>query len=288
LTDPAEADAIDSALAARLAGTRVLLCYGLFGDLLAGLRPVGVDYMAGQLEWLCRIGVAAAPVPLPSAAPVAENAAQIAAAILAEPSPVVLVAHSKGGLEALAALLMPDIAARCRGFLALQSPFHGSPVADAALGFEAFTEVAHHALRATGLGNRQGLADLTCAVREAWMAAHAPEIEALAARLPIASLATAVQTEVGWRDRAYVPLARWMERQGAGPNDGLVPVGSTRLPGARHAVLPGGHRALIAAAPGRDPIGLLRTELARLLDDGKARAIPSPLPPSPAPHPPTP
>ena len=84
--------------------------------------------------------------------------------------------------------------------------------------------------------------------------------------LPVTSLATMLPEVCGWRERVYLPLARWMERQGAGPNDGLVPVASTILPGARHAVLPGGYRALVAAGPGRDPIGLLRVELGRLLD----------------------
>jgi PAS domain S-box-containing protein len=46
----------------------------------------------------------------------------------------VLVAHSKGGLEALAALLDPEAAARCAAFVAFQSPFFGSPVADAVAG----------------------------------------------------------------------------------------------------------------------------------------------------------
>jgi hypothetical protein len=286
LTEPAAAD---GALAARLAGHRVLLCYGLFGEVLAGLRPIGMDYMAGQLAWLRRIGIAAAPVALPTAAPVAENAVRLAGAILAEPSPVVLVAHSKGGLEALSALLLPGVAPRCRGLLALQSPFHGSPVADAALGFGPLKELAHHALRAARLGDGQGLADLTCAVREPWMVAHEAEIEALAALVPIASLATALGEAPDWRERAYLPLVRWMEVRGAGPNDGLVPAASTQLPGARHAVFPGGHRALIAAAPGRDPVGLLRAELARLLKvQPGAQATPSPPPPARVPHPPSP
>jgi hypothetical protein len=279
-------DAGDSALAARLAGHRVLLCYGLFGDLMAALRPIGLDYMAGQLLWLRRIGVEAAPVPLPSAAPVARNAARIAEAVLAKPSPVLLLAHSKGGIEALSALLVaPEVAARCRGFLALQSPFRGSPLADAALGLAPLRLAADRVLRLVRLGEGQGLLDLTCAIRTPWMDAHAAAIEALAARLPMASLATVVGEGGSWRDRPYLPLARWMERIGAGPNDGLVPVASTRLPGARHAVVPGGHRALVAAGPGRDPVGLLRRELPLLLD---GEAIPSPPPPAPAPHPPSP
>jgi hypothetical protein len=263
----------DAALAARLAGHRVLLCYGLFGDLMAALRPIGLDYMAGQLGWLKRIGVDAAPIPLPSAAPVIRNAARIAEVVLSRPSPVLLVAHSKGGIEALCALLgSPEVTSRCRGFLALQSPFRGSPLADAALGLAPLRLAADRVLRLVRLGEGQGLLDLTCALRGPWMDAQVLAIEALATRVPMASLATVVGGGGSWRDRPYLPLTRWMERTGAGPNDGLVPVASTRLPGARHAVLPGGHRALVAAGPGRDPVGLLRVELAALLDQSSIRA----------------
>jgi hypothetical protein len=128
MTPPGEAE--DSALAGLLAGHRVLFCYGLFGEVIAGLRPIGIDYMGSQADWLRRIGVAVEVVALPTAAPIGINAGRIAAVITADPRPVVIVAHSKGGLEALAALLQPGIAARCRGFIALQSPFRGSPVAD--------------------------------------------------------------------------------------------------------------------------------------------------------------
>jgi len=242
----------DAALAASLAGTRVLLCYGLLGEVMAGLRPIGIDYMARQRAWLQGLGVEAAPVALPTAAPVADNAARLAARILAAPSPVVLVAHSKGGLEALAALLRPGVAARCRGFLALQSPFHGSPVADAALGFGPLRDLAHHALRLARLGEGRGLQDLTCASRGAWMAEHAAAVRALTAALPVASLATAIGPDPGWRDRVYLPLARWMERQGAGPGDGAgrLPPAARRAPrgAGRRAPRPGRRRA--GARPG--------------------------------------
>jgi hypothetical protein len=258
----ASTDADDAALAARLVGHRLLLCNGLLGEVIAGLH---MDYMSTQLGWLRGIGLTVARAPLPTAAPIAENAARIATIIEGDDAPVILIGHSKGGLEALSALLTPGIAARCRGFLALQSPFHGSPVADAALGYGPLRDLAHHALRLARLGDGQGLADLTCAVREPWMAAHEAAIAALTAALPVASLATALSDPCPWRDRAYLPLARWMEEKGAGPNDGLVPVASTRLPGARHGVFPGGHRALVAAAPGRDPIAFLRAQLGALL-----------------------
>lgn len=267
MTDAAAA--ADAALARRLRGHRVLLCYGLFGELMAPLRPIGIDYMAGQLAWLRGIGADAAPVPLPTAAPVARNAARLAETIAATAGPVVLVAHSKGGLDALSALLLPGIAERCRGFLALQSPFRGSPVADAALGIAPLRDFADSTLRLAKLGDGEGLRDLTRAVREPWMEAHEAAIAELARQVPITSLATSLEGEASLREHAYIPLARWMRGLGAGPNDGLVPVASTVLPGARHAVLPGGHRALVAGGAGRDPIGMLRTELGLLLDQSR-------------------
>lgn len=258
----------DSDLARRLAGTRVLLCYGLLGEVMAGLRPVGIDYMAGQLAWLHGIGVAATVVRLPTVAPVGVNAGRIVAAILAEASPVILIGHSKGGLEALAALLRPGIAMQCRGFIALQTPFRGSPVADWVCGIRPFRLAAHHAARMLRLGTGRGLKDLCCPVRLAWMEAHDAAVAGLVARMPVATLATELGPQPRWQDRAYGPLARWMERQGAGPSDGLVPVASALLPGARQAVLTGGHRALVAAGPGRDPVGVLRRELRYLTEAG--------------------
>lgn len=252
----------DARLVGLLDGRRVLLCYGLLGELMVRLH---IDYMAGQLAWLRRLGIAFEVVGLPTAAPVAENAARIAEVVAADPCPAVLVGHSKGGLEALAALLLPGAAARCIGFVALQSPFHGSPVADAVCGQRPLHLAAHHALRALGIGNGEGVRDLTVEVRSAWMEVHAAEIEALSAQVPVVSLATVLERGEGLHDQAYLPLARWLERLGAGPNDGLVPVASTRLPGARHSVLPGGHRALVADGPGRDPVAVLRTALLDVL-----------------------
>lgn len=262
-------EAADAALTASLAGTRVLLCYGLLGEVMAGLAPVGMDYMGAQLAWLAGLGVAVQVVKLPTAAPVGVNAGQIAAAMLDDPRPAILVGHSKGGLEAMEALLLPGMAERCRGFIALQTPFFGSPVADLILARRPVLMAVHHVARLSRLGSGAGLLDLTTAVRQAWMRDHAPEVAALTARLPVLTLATDLGPEGGdWRNGLYRPLARWMLAQGAGPNDGLVPVTSALLPGAHHAVLPGCHRALVTRGLGRDPIGVLRTALRQLAAAG--------------------
>ncbi|MBL6456714.1 hypothetical protein JMJ55_15365 [Belnapia sp. T6] len=249
----------DARLAMALAGHRILLCYGLLGEVMAGLR---FDYMRSQAEWLRGLGLAVEVVALPTAAPVGTNAARIAARIAADPRPVILIGHSKGGVEALAALLRPESAGRCNGFVALQSPFYGSPIADALCGLRPLHRAAHRALRALRLGSGRGLRDLTVPVRTAWMAEQSSAIAALARRVPIAVLATSLEG-APWRieEGAYRLLDRWMRGQGAGLGDGLVPLASVRLPGLPVRVLPGGHRALVARGPGRDPIGVLRDAL---------------------------
>ncbi|MBW8268447.1 hypothetical protein [Caldovatus aquaticus] len=270
----AGAGAEDAALAAALAGHRVLLAYGLFGEVVAALGPIGLDYMGEQAGWLRRLlgeRRAVALPRLPTAAPVADNAQRLGRALLSDPRPAVVVGHSKGGLEVLAALLDAEAAARCRGFLALQAPFFGSPVADAVCGSRPVFGAADRVLRLLRLGSGQGLRDLTAPVRAAWMREHAAAVAALAGRLPMLCAATVV-------DEA----ARGPDRHGAGPSDGLVPLASAPLPGVPSVVLRGGHRALVSRAPGRDPVAVLRRLLRRLL--GPAAATP-PSPPAPAPPP---
>lgn len=243
---------------------------------------LGLDYFDTQIGALRAEGAAVQTLDLPSAAPIGVNAARIAAAILASPTPVTVVAHSKGGLEALAALLRPDVAAQCRGFLALQCPFHGTPLADAGLAQRAMRVAAHHLLGALHLGATRGLKDLTIAARTRWMQAHAVDIATLVATLPVLTVGTVVPARPHWREAGHALLSRWGERQGHGPGDGLVPLASTRLPGARHLTLPGGHRALVASGPGRDPVATLRMLMAAMLEGGAAGGSAAPSrPPSP-------
>jgi len=117
-------------------------------------------------------------------------------------------------------------------------------------------------LRLLRAGSGAGLHDLTTPVRQAWMERHADGIAALMENIPTVCCATAVSKSTIGPDRHYAALARWMERQGFGPNDGMVPVSSALLPGARHLVLGGGHRGTVSKGRGRDPVGLLRRLLA--------------------------
>ncbi|MFC3126388.1 hypothetical protein ACFOD4_15085 [Pseudoroseomonas globiformis] len=249
-----------------LRGCRILMAYGLAGEALNRLRPFGMDYMAAQLAWLRGQGAAADVVLVPTSAPVAENAERLAEAIRAEPEPCLIVAHSKGGLEVLAALLQPGTVERCRGFIAIQSPFHGSAVADALVRSPRLHGMARWLAVTLHAGSGAGLVDLTSAVRQSWMRENADAIRQLTARIPVLCLGSSLTRETArGPDRRYLPMVRWMEQRGAGPNDGLVSVRSALLPGAQHWVLNASHRALVSSGEGRDPVGVLRDALAEIM-----------------------
>ncbi|MBR0680111.1 hypothetical protein GXW74_06405 [Roseomonas eburnea] len=240
----------------------MLLVYGLMGEVMAALHPFGMDYMHPLRDWLEAQGADVAIVPLRTAEPVSANAARLREALMADPRPALIIAHSKGGLEALAALLDPEAQARCTGFLAMQSPFYGSPVADAVTGAKPLEAAAGGLARLLRIGSGEGVRDLTTTSRRIWMAAAAQAVARLLAALPVACLATEVQEGLArGRERLHLAAAQWMERRGCGPNDGLVPVSSALIPGARHLILPGSHIATVSRGPGRDPVAMLRAGL---------------------------
>jgi hypothetical protein len=251
-----------------LGGQRVLLVYGLLGELIAALQPIGIDYMQPLRDWFAAQGADVSVVRLRTGESISSNAARLREALLADPRPALIVAHSKGGLEALAALLDPAAQARCIGFLAMQSPFHGSPVADAVLAAKPMEAATGGLARLLQLGSGEGVKDLTTGARRLWMAAAAEPIARLLAAVPVACLATELKEgSARGRERLHLAAAQWMEKRGHGPNDGLVPVSSALIAGARHVVLPGSHIAAVSRGPGRDPVALMRAGLDALFSE---------------------
>ena len=148
--------------------------------------------------------------------------------------------------------------ARCAGFVALQVPFRGSPVADAVVGAKPLAAASMALARMLRIGSGAGLRDLTTTARIAWMTAHAPGVAETLRRVPVVCLATTLHPDTVRRgERLYLAAARWMEKRGAGPNDGLVAVDSALLPGAPHLVVPGSHLASVSAGRGHDPVALV-------------------------------
>ena len=110
---------------------------------------------------------------------------KLAAFIIANPRPVILIAHSKGCVDALAALLSLQRSGhlnKVRGWLSMQGPYYGCD--------EAETFFSHSmplsTLRFKLLGGKlAGVTDMRPALREEYMAQHRAEIESIVRSTPV-------------------------------------------------------------------------------------------------------
>lgn len=121
---------------------------------------------------------------------VEHNAAAILALLQHTDKQVIFVTHSKGGLDTLHALLQaPELWGKTViGWVALQAPFYGSPLADPSP-----VELNGLLLEALG-GNGQAVEDLKTTTRMRYMQEHATEIEKLTARIPVIAAYTTFES----------------------------------------------------------------------------------------------
>ena len=114
---------------------------------------------------------------------VEHNAAAILGFLRSTDKKIVIVSHSKGGLDTLDALLgAPELWGKTvLGWVALQAPFHGSPLADSAP--SAVSDLLLGAVE----GNGQSVEDLKTVTRAAYMRARKGRIAKLTGRIPVIS-----------------------------------------------------------------------------------------------------
>lgn len=114
---------------------------------------------------------------------VEHNAAAILAFLRSTDKQIIIVSHSKGGLDTLDALLdAPELwGDTVIAWVAFQAPFHGSPVADST-----FSTANDFLLDAVG-GNGQSVEDLKTSTRALYMDANKSRIADLTARIPTIS-----------------------------------------------------------------------------------------------------
>lgn len=257
----AQDDALPEARMRELRGMRVLFVGGYLSDRVKLGRTVDPfhllglgDYFTGSMLWLRSQGVNARRVRLQTESAPADNARRVAAAIRTSDKPVVLVTHSKGGIDSLVALLdEPELRAKVRGWVALQAPFAGSPIADAVWEKPWLRAAADRLLNWFG-GGVESLRSLTTRVRRDYLRRRAAEIAELAAAVPILSFAS-YQDPAGLREETVFYFARNMLAKKGHKSDGLVPVASAVLPGSDFVV-----------APGLDHLIVLRRSLRRDFD----------------------
>jgi len=152
------------------------------------IRPGGFVSFYRQMRYFDAEGIAYRNLSRVSeafdtSASVEHNAAALLKVLRSTDKQVIIVSHSKGSLDTLDALLGAPglVGTRVIGWIAIQAPFHGSPVADSTFG-----PLNGFLLEALG-GNGQSVEDLKTKVREPYMEANKGRIEALSARIPVIS-----------------------------------------------------------------------------------------------------
>ncbi len=213
------------------------------GFMTAASTRIGItpDYFGDLQRWLSAVGVRWTRAPIESAQTVAFNAMQVMDAVKVAAAPVLLVAHSKGGLDSLSAILRSvDVQKKLRGFIAIQSPFYGTPAGDLLASYEKKYPAAFDWIFAAGFGGSPHVAkDMSQPVRSSIMQAREQEIAQLAAVIPMLTIATYKFDR--WGIDSPMELSRdfLRDKYGFEMNDGLVPEGSVRVPGAPFVRLSG-------------------------------------------------
>jgi len=157
------------------------------------------DYFGDQLKWAKENSIDALRVNIESEDSPAQNAGIITEAIRQSDKPVILITHSKGGLDSLEAFIKnPAIRSKVKGWLPLQGPFYGSPLADHFYERPVLHGSASLMLSIFG-GNMGSLSSLRVAIRTPYMKRNEAEIAATLAEVPTISVAC-------WKDLRLNPL----------------------------------------------------------------------------------
>ena len=187
------------------------------------------EYFDEQMTWLASLGIETERVDIESEGSPQENAIRIVRSIHASQKPVLILAHSKGGLDTLEALLThKEILEKVRGFLPIQSPFFGSPLADWVSEDRVLNVVSKNLLEALG-GTKASLESLQTGFRHDYFLLHESAIYEILEVIPTISISTWKKNEEWEWDSVLEWLRNIMESRGI-LSDGAVPKESAIYP----------------------------------------------------------
>lgn len=205
-----------------------LLIKGFLGDLLPNRYD---SYFADQMRWMnrnrfiyCRLnkdsGFGTQQLPETNCMPIIEAVKRL---VRQHPGKsVVIISHSKGGIDTLAALLADRSLAgtEVAGWIALQAPFGGTPVADWATGNRWIGALVNGLLKKIFRGDQDVARSMGGCVREHYMSKNAEAIAELTQSMTVLSFSSYITAS----DRSlFTPLRYFIDRIARQPNDGLLP-----------------------------------------------------------------
>lgn len=196
---------------------------------LIKLRTLFSEGFKDQVEYLKNIEADYEFVKLETETPPEENAKKIIFAIETSNKPILIYSHSKGGLDTLEAFRQrPDLIENVHGWISVQTPFYGAPIASKVQRNHIYKGGANNLFRIMG-GNRKGLSSLTIEERSAIMDdIYTTElIVKISSQMKFINLATTKKNLKGY-DTPLELFRNYSEKK-AGANDGVVPLKSALL-----------------------------------------------------------
>ncbi len=183
-----------------------------------------------QAEWLKSNGIIYEHVDIESEASPAVNAPAIQRAIEQSDRPVLLLSHSKGGLDILEALVHDlGLLKKVHGWIPIQAPFYGTPVSDVWTQKPEYRKTADRILKSLG-GSVESLLSMRMQDRLLYMQRFAPQIAEVAATIPIVSFGGHAHEVKGRWDTVFEPYFRDQLEAARIESDGIVPWRNTILP----------------------------------------------------------
>jgi hypothetical protein len=250
--------AFGTAHAEALRRHQVLLVPGYLSD----LNP---DHFADHMRWLGALGVEHKKVAVRSGHSSEINSAVIAAAIKSSAKPVILITHSKGAIDTLEALLSePLLRGKVAGWISLQGPFFGSPVADKLLDGSLINPIIATVILGFFGGTRESAQGLTTGASGSYYRGRATAITQLLRDVPAVAFASIIESAPGASANTALSIPHDMLARDGIRSDGLVPLDSAVLPGMDFVKVSGvDHIAPVTSA--QQPFDRVRMTQALLL-----------------------
>ena len=157
------------------------------------------------------------------------NAQAIALAIESSSKPVLIYNHSKGGLDTLEALRQkPELINKIHGWVTVQSPFWGSPIADMVYDSKVLRKMGTALFEWFG-GDVGGITSLTIRDRSQYMETEEIKnlIKTISKKIKFLNYASYKRDSFGVD--TPLELLRDLTLKKSGPNDGVVPLDSARM-----------------------------------------------------------
>jgi triacylglycerol lipase len=186
-------------------------------------------YMKDNMARMKKLGLDARMVEIDTDASVEDNAKVIRDTIKkiaeAEGKEVVIIGHSKGGVDTTAAMAQyPELYEHVRAVIAMQTPYGGTPVATDIASNQTLLGLVGSAIKRLFKGDQRALTDLTYQARQAFVHEHNYD----ASKVATVSYATTGGPTVS----TVGPAASYMKRQYGLESDGLVPMADAVVPGS--------------------------------------------------------